>query len=41
MFKQMRRFATDWAVVELEMTKEPVVKLPHNNQWASVLGFNG
>jgi hypothetical protein len=41
LFKNMKRFSTDWAVVELEMSKKPVVKLAMENKWASILGFNG
>ena len=26
-FKCTKRFATDWAVVELEMTKNPIIKI--------------
>ncbi len=40
MVKNIRRFATDWAVVELKMSKDPVVSLPHNSSMACILGFN-
>ncbi len=23
------------------MTKDPIIKLPHDNRWATILGFNG
>ena len=41
MFRNLKRFSTDWAVVELKMSSEPVIKLSHENKWASILGFNG
>lgn len=40
LLKGLRRYSTDWAVVELEMTKKPIVKLGSENKWAAVLGFN-